>query len=401
MNVTITPGKLCGTLAAIPSKSAAHRLLICAALADDQTLIRCDTSSQDIDATAGCLQAMGANITREGNFFRVTPITRPQQAALDCGESGSTLRFLLPVLCALGQDARITMHGRLPDRPLEPLWSELIAHGANLEKPCREVLSVSGCLRGNVFTMAADVSSQYISGLLFALPLLGGGSINLTGRTESAGYIQMTIQALEAFGISVSWEGNRIAISPGPYRSPGVAAVEGDWSNAAFWLTADALCGNVRCTGLEHASCQGDKAVTSALQQIRSGNAMIDASQIPDLVPILSVAAALTPGTTRITGAARLRLKESDRLQTVREMLTELGGDVTEETSGLVICGKPSLSGGVTHSRGDHRIAMAAAIASIGCTGSVTIQNAESVNKSYPGFFADFAALGGQIKEEP
>ena len=401
MKVTITPQKLHGSIPAIPSKSAAHRLLICAALADKKTTIRCDQSSQDIDATANCLRAMGAEIIRDGDNFIVTPIEPPSHAELDTGESGSTLRFLLPVLCALGQNANVTMHGRLPDRPLEPLWSELTAHGAKLNKPCREVLSISGSLTGSEFTLAANVSSQYISGLLFALPILGGGTIHLTGKTESVGYIQMTVQALNAFGIEVIWKDDTITVLPGSYRSPGTVQVEGDWSNAAFWLTANALCGNVTCTGLDENSCQGDKSIVSALQAIKRGNATIDASQIPDLVPILAVHAALMPGTTHITGAARLRLKESDRLVTVREMLTELGGEVTEEADGLIINGKTALSGGTTHSRGDHRIAMAAAIASIGCTGEVVIENAEAVNKSYPRFFADFQSLGGQIKEEP
>ena len=401
MKVTIIPQKLRGEITAIPSKSAAHRLLICAALSNGETVIRCDKSSDDIDATVRCLRAMGAEITREGDFFRVIPAPAPAFAEPDCGESGSTLRFLLPVLCALGQNATIAMHGRLPDRPLEPLWTELISHGAVLKKPSHDVISVSGKLSGNRFTVAADVSSQYISGLLFALPLLGGGAITLTGKTESAGYIQMTIDALSAFGVTVRWKDDTITVLPGGYRSPGKAEVEGDWSNAAFWLAADALCGNIRCTGLAETSSQGDKAVVSALRDIRAGNATIDASQIPDLVPILAVVAALTPGTTKIVGASRLRLKESDRLQTVREMLTELGGQVTELDDGLVICGKNELSGGTTRSRGDHRIAMAAAIASVGCTGSVVIEDAEAVNKSYPRFFSDFAMLGGQVKEEP
>lgn len=399
MKVTITPQKLQGTVPAIPSKSAAHRLLICAALADRQTVIRCDKTSADIDATADCLRAMGAEIARVGDDFHVTPILAAQKAKLDVGESGSTLRFLLPVLCALGQDAEVILHGRLPDRPMEPLWSLLQENGAVLQKPCREVIAVSGKLTGKDFTIAADVSSQYISGLLFALPLLGGGCVTLTGKVESEGYIRMTVQALEAFGIQADRQENVIRIK-GSYRSPGTAMVEGDWSNAAFWLTADALCGNVTCTGLDENSCQGDKAVVQALNAIKNGNATLDASQIPDLVPILAVAAALTPGTTHITGAARLRLKESDRLQTVRQMLCDLGGSVTELADGLIVYGQASLKGGTTSACGDHRIAMAAAIASIGCAEPVVIEGAEAVNKSYPRFFSDFAMLGGQCKEE-
>lgn len=399
MKITITPHKLSGKISAIPSKSAAHRLLICAALADNPTVIRCGKTSRDIDATADCLAAMGAEILRRGEDFLVKPIAAQAYARLDVGESGSTLRFLLPVLCALGLDTEITMHGRLPDRPLEPLWSELQTHGATLKKAYREVVSVSGKLTGNEFTIAADVSSQYISGLLFALPLLGGGIVNLTGKVESEGYIRMTIEALEAFGITVVWENSTLTVS-GTYHSPATANVEGDWSNAAFWLTADALWGNIVCDGLSETSCQGDKAVVQILQQIRKGNSSVDASQIPDLVPILAVAAALTPGSTQICGASRLRLKESDRLQTVAQMLRDLGGTVTELDDGLIIHGQNTLTGGRTQSFGDHRIAMAAAIASCGCNNPVTIEGAEAVNKSYPKFFSDFAALGGQYKEE-
>ena len=399
MKVTIIPQKLRGSIPAIPSKSAAHRLLICAVLADKETIIRCDKTSADIDATADCLRAMGAKILRKGDDFCVTPISKAQKTKLDVGESGSTLRFLLPVLCALGQSAEVTMHGRLPDRPMEPLWSLLQKNGVDLQKPCREVIALSGKLIGNCFTIAANVSSQYISGLLFALPLLGGGSVHLTGKVESEGYIRMTIQALEAFGIIVMWNDCTITIR-GTYRSPGTAHVEGDWSNAAFWLTANALCGNIACTGLDENSCQGDKSVVQALARICKGNATVDASQIPDLVPILAVAGALVPGTTHITGAARLRMKESDRLQTVRQMLQDLGGSVTELDDGLIIYGQERLKGGTTSAFGDHRIAMAAAIASIGCENPVIIEGAEAVNKSYPRFFSDFAILGGQCKEE-
>ena len=203
MNVTLHPRQLSGTIPAIASKSCAHRLLICAALADGETVIACRDTNNDIDATVQCLRSMGAEIIRENGSFRVRPI-RPTALALpDCGESGSTLRFLLPVLCALGQTAEVTMHGRLPDRPLEPLWSELCRHGAVLGHKSREVLTVSGSLQGNDFTLAADVSSQYISGLMFALPLLGGGTIRLTGKLESAGYITMTQNALAAFGVQI------------------------------------------------------------------------------------------------------------------------------------------------------------------------------------------------------
>jgi len=335
MTLTIMPGKLSGTVAAIPSKSAAHRLLICAALAKEETTLLCGGGSEDINATARCMQALGADICRTAEGFTVRPGQTPEKVLLDCGESGSTLRFLLPVIGALGVSACVKMHGRLPQRPLEPLWSLLQEHGITAEKPEPDLLSLSGKLSGQEFTIAADVSSQYISGLLFALPLLGGGQLLLTGKTESAGYISMTIDALRAFGIAVRWEGNRITVGTGPYRSPGKASVEGDWSNGAFWLTAAALGCPVSCTGLPEETSQGDREILACLQKISTGKAVLDAAQIPDLVPILAVAAALTCGETEIRNAGRLRLKESDRLQTVSDMIAALGGDITQTSDAL------------------------------------------------------------------
>ncbi len=399
MDIRITPSPLGGEIEAISSKSHAHRLLICAALADGETIIRCSHRSRDMEATVACLNAMGSTITYENGAFYVKPMGVFSRKALLCGESGSTLRFLLPVVCALGLNATFQLEGRLPDRPMEPLWSELLRCGAVLEKPCREEISVSGKLNCNEFTIAADVSSQYISGLLFALPLMGGGTIHLTGTVESRGYITMTQDALSAFGVESIWEENTITVR-GNYHSPKELTVEGDWSNAAFWLAADALSlQKVNCTGLNPSSSQGDKDVISAIEDISRGNAVIDASQIPDLVPILAVVAALSKGKTEFIHASRLRLKESDRLEAVEQMLTELGGDVKQTADGLIIWGKPNLSGGITHSRNDHRIAMSAAIASLGCENAVTVQDAEAVEKSYPDFWNDFARLGGKLEE--
>ncbi len=399
MDIRITPNPLYGEIEAISSKSHAHRLLICAALADGETVIRCSHRNRDMDATVQCLNAMGSEITYKDGAFYVKPICAAACGKLFCGESGSTLRFLLPVVCALGQEATFQLEGRLPDRPLEPLWSELSRCGAVLGKPCREEISVSGKLRCNEFTVAADVSSQYISGLLFTLPLLGGGKIHLTGTVESHGYITMTQDALSAFGVESIWEGDTIKVR-GNYHSPKELTVEGDWSNAAFWLAADVLSSQkVLCKGLNPCSSQGDKAVVSALHEIARGNAVIDASQIPDLVPILAVVAALREGKTEFIRAGRLRLKESDRLQAVEQMLTELGGEAKQTEDGLIIWGKSSLLGGVTHSRNDHRIAMSAAIASLGCRSAVTVKDAEAVEKSYPDFWNDFAQLGGKLEE--
>ena len=401
MNISISPAPLGGSIKAIPSKSAAHRLLICAALADKETEISCPGLSKDISATADCLKALGADICYEQGVFRVKPIVKAKEnALLDCGESGSTLRFLLPVVCALGAGGRIKMHGRLPDRPLSPLWEELEKHGAKLSKPEHDVISVEGKLEAGEYKIRADISSQFISGLLFALPLLGGESkIVMEGPVESVGYINMTCQAQEIFSVKCPLEDKTFFVSSDAfYKSPAVADVEGDWSNAAFWLVADALSEKkIELSGLLDNSLQGDKAVVSAIEQIRAGDAIVDVKDIPDLVPILSVLAAVSPGKTEFINAARLRIKESDRLKAVSNMLLALGGDCTETEAGLIINGLEKLCGGTVDSVNDHRIAMSAAVAAVVCTAPVTVLGAEAVEKSYPKFFEDYKKLGGVL----
>lgn len=393
MDRTILPAGLSGTVGAIASKSAAHRLYICAALAGGTTQIRCGTTSKDIEATRACLQAMAEN-----------------GAELPCGESGSTLRFLLPVVAALGQKTSFRMEGRLPQRPLAPLDAQLTAHGVCLSRPREDLLQITGQLQPGDYVLPGDVSSQYISGLLFALPLLPRHStLTVTGKMESAPYIDMTLDALAKFGVRFRKENNTYYISPQRFICPGAVQVEGDWSNAAFWLCAGALSGPVTVSGLDTKSLQGDKAIIGLLAVFGAKvtvcenhvtvcpgtlNAVeIDASAIPDLVPVLSVVAASAAGTTRIYNAQRLRLKESDRIASVRNMLTALGSHVEETEDGLLIHGGNPLTGGTVDSCNDHRIAMAAAVASACCTGPVTVLGAEAVNKSYPDFWSDFELL--------
>lgn len=397
MRAVITPGPLSGEIRAVASKSQAHRLLICAALADRETEIICRESSRDIDATADCLRALGAEISYDGGLFRVRPIGTPVPGArLDCGESGSTLRFLLPVLCALGCGARVKMHGRLPDRPLSPLWEELERHGARLSRPEPDVIAVEGRISGGEFEIAANVSSQFISGLLLALPLCGGGRIGLTGVLESGAYIGITRRAQELFGVSSGFDGAAFSVSPeARYRSPGSLEVEGDWSNAAFWLCARSLGSAVECTNLDPDSPQGDRAVSELLAAIRRGGAVVDAREIPDLVPVLSVCAAVSPGTTEFVNAGRLRIKESDRLESTAAMLRALGAEVTVKPDGLAVRGRGYLTGGTVDSVNDHRIAMSTAVASTVCRGAVTVLGAQCVEKSYPAFWDDFQFLGG------
>lgn len=401
MNVTITPRPLLGTIAAVPSKSQAHRLLICAAMAGEPTDLRCAALSRDILATADCLRALGAQVNRTLEGFSVVPGPRPGRAEADCGESGSTLRFLLPVAGAMGVDTTFSLHGRLPQRPLSPLWEEMKRMGARLSRPTGDTVRCQGALGPGTYTLAGDVSSQFISGLLFALPGLPGDSeIRLTGSIQSKSYLDMTLGALRTFGIEILEEDRGYWI-PGNqrFRSPGALAVEGDWSNGAFWLTAKALGSELRVTGLDPNSSQGDRAAETLLLQILTRGGDIDVSQIPDLVPTLAVAAARGGGVTRFVGAGRLRIKESDRIASVSAMLRALGGRTEEGPDSLTVY-PTGLRGGTVSAENDHRIAMAAAVASTICREPTTILGAEAVEKSYPAFWQDFRSLGGETREE-
>lgn len=416
MNITITSPPQGGSIAAIPSKSQAHRLLICAALADGPTDIACGLTSQDIEATADCLRALGAGVDRTEDGYRVLPIQAAERRQdLNCRESGSTLRFLLPVAAALGADSTFVLQGRLPQRPQTDLLDVLRAHGCRCDMDGQR-LALSGRLTGGVMALRGDVSSQYISGLLFALPLLDTpGEVALTAALQSRPYVDMTIGAMARFGVAVHEEKGRFR-TRGKYRSPGTAAVEGDWSNAAFWLCAGAISDKeFTCTGVENTSPQGDRAVLSLLEQMGArvsrgegrasvaGGALhgaeIDARDIPDLVPALAAVAAVAEGETRITGAQRLRLKESDRLQSVAQGLTALGADVRETEDGLRILGRTRLTGGTLDACGDHRIAMMGGIAALACAGPVTILGAHAVEKSYPAFWQHYLLLGGRVEE--
>ena len=412
VRVSGTPG---GVIPAMASKSQVHRLLLCAALSERPSRVLCAARSEDILATVRCLRALGADIRDTGDGFDVTPLDRSRivhDAVLDCGESGSTLRFLLPVVCALGTSAQLRMAGRLPQRPLSPLREVLIDHGAVLGTG--NPLSAAGPLHGTEFSVDASVSSQFVSGLLFALPLLGGGSVRLTGQAVSAGYLEMTAQALTTAGVCVRRDADGYTVS-GSYVMPPVCTVESDWSNAAFWLCMGAMGAKpVGVSGLNPDSAQGDRAITELLQRFGAAVTMdadavtaapaplkgcvIDAEQIPDLIPALCAAAAVADGETRIVNAGRLRLKESDRLHTTAAMLTTLGAQVTESETALRIVGVPRLHGGTVDAAGDHRIAMASAVAACAADGPVTICGAEAAAKSYPDFWRDFAALGGIVE---
>lgn len=393
-SIVLAPRKLRGRVTAPAGKSDVHRLLIAAALADGPCEIAASTTNDDIDATAACLRALGAGIDRADGTFRVAPPARPTPSpVLDCRESGSTLRFLLPVAAALGGNARFTGCGRLPDRPLSDLLEALSRHGVSFSSE-RLPFALAGRLSGGEFRLPGNVSSQYVTGLLFALPLLAeGGTIRLSSPLESAGYVEMTLRTLRAFGVGVLRGDNVFSVAAGArFRSPGKAAAEGDWSAAANWFAANRLGSAVEVEGLARDSAQGDRAAEAILRDLRAGSS-IDARDIPDTVPALAVAAAGVEGTVEIRGIARLRLKESDRIATTAGLLRALGGEAEEHPDRLVVRGTGRLRGGTADAAGDHRLAMAAAVASTICETPVRILGAGAVAKSYPAFFDDFRRL--------
>ncbi len=386
MDITITPKKLCGSVAAIPSKSAAHRLLICAAFADKPTRLICPETNQDIEATAQCLHALGAEVRRDERGYTVSPIrTVPKQAALNCRESGSTLRFLLPIAGALGVDATFQMAGRLPQRPLSPMWEEMERMGCALTRPTPDTIRCEGQLQPGNYTIDGGVSSQFITGLLFALSLIPGKThLEITGKIESRPYITMTKQVLSLFEAP-------------QYLSPGEITVEGDWSNGAFWLAAQGLDNDLTVTGLASGSAQGDRAVADILPRLVKETPVISAADIPDLVPILAITAAAKNGAV-FTDIQRLRIKESDRVASTIAMIEALGGKAEATESTLTVTGT-GLQGGIVNACNDHRIAMAAAVASTVCTAPVTILGPQCVQKSYPGFWEEFRRLGGNYEQ--
>ncbi|MBR3639946.1 MAG: 3-phosphoshikimate 1-carboxyvinyltransferase [Clostridia bacterium] len=414
MTVEIKGGPLSGAIAAVPSKSDMHRLLICSAFADVPTRISaCGELPDDVKATLRCLSALGVGTDLDANGVTVTPAESvPEKAELYVGESGSTLRFLVPVAASLGVRADFITEGRLGSRPMGPLIEELGSHGAQFEKTQDGILRVFGKLSGNGYAIRSDVSSQYISGILFALARSGGGSVRLLGKTSSAGYIEMTLDTLSRFGIRTDFKDGVISVS-GELKSPGRVVAEGDWSGAAFWLCTGAARGGITVTGLPHPSRQGDRAIVDIIRRMGAkveikGDAAtvsggdlhgveLDASDVPDLVPPLAALAAVSKGLTVIRGASRLRIKESDRLAALASSLGALGADIKETEDGLVIHGREKLPGGSADSSGDHRIAMAVAVASVR-SGGITLSGAESVSKSYPGFWKDFQELGGNVK---
>lgn len=409
MDVKITPSRLCGTVTPPPSKSMAHRLLISAALSGGRSVISGLADSQDIQATRRCLSALGAWIedlspgTVRVHGLGNAIVEAGPAPILDCGESGSTLRFLIPVALLVNGAAEFVGHGRLMERPLKP-YEDLFREKGVAWKLENGVLDLDGgkgyedyALAPGEYRLPGNVSSQFFTGLLFVLPLLSGDSTLVPATPlESRDYLEMTRQAQALAGITSRWEGDVLHIPGNQTYQPFTASVEADWSQAGFWYAAAFLDHPVTLSGLDGNSAQGDKVISELYWKLaRPGEVEIDVSGCPDLLPPLAVIAAVRSGTTRFVNAARLRMKESDRLATTAAMLRALGRPVETAPDALTVHGGP-LRGGVVDGANDHRIVMAAAIAASAASGEVTITGAEAVQKSYPSFWDEYRRLGGE-----
>lgn len=410
MKILIKPRLLYGNVTPPPSKSMAHRMLICAALADGSSVISNLHFSDDVKATLKSLQRIGATWRRVGDGVIEVAGTAGRGAdgaqLFECGESGSTLRFFIPIALAPYGRGRFTGTGRLMKRPQGPYLDLFMEKGIGFAY-AHETLEVSGRLEPGAYSLRGDVSSQFFSGLLFALPLLSGDStLAASTRLESLPYVDMTRAAQAKSGIEIMGGGGNYAIRGCQSYAPFSGAVEADWSQAAFWNMANLIGCGISVNGMDGDSMQGDRAhgqaIAGALTNMDMKNIEIDISDCPDLLPPAAAAAALRGrgSTVSFRNAARLRMKESDRLSAVASVINALGGNAVEEPDGLTICGSDMLRGGVDISCcGDHRIAMMAAIAAAKCVENVVLDGAECVNKSYPTFWSDYKRLGGYVEE--
>ena len=404
MNITITPGKLSGCVTPPASKSQGHRLLLAAALAEGESVIAGLSMSKDIEATISCVRVLGAQVAQQGDSLHVAGcggrFDSRHGLFFDCGESGSTLRFMIPISLAVAGGGSFTGQGRLMERPLKPYF-DIFQEKDICYAQADGKAGLEGKLTPGEYRLPGDVSSQFVTGLLFALPLLDGESrIVITTPLESRAYVDMTLDALAQFGVTAHWEGEQTLLVPGNQRYQSTRVnVERDWSQAAFWYAVRALGSDVAVGGLNNASVQGDRVIAQQFAQLAvPGDVTLDVSQCPDLVPALAAMAAVRQGRTDIINAARLRIKESDRLAAVTGVLCKMGADVAEQPEGLCIVGKESLAGGVgVDSCNDHRIAMMAAVAATRCERPVTVMGAQCVTKSYPDFWEDYEKLGGRI----
>lgn len=400
MDLRITPHKLSGSVKIPASKSMAHRAIICAALSGGISYLSGVTFSNDIYATLSAMEQFGMNYEITEDEIAISGITSPHGSAVaDCVESGSTLRFLIPVAAALGTKTMFCGKGRLPERPITPYLRELPAKGITFDYQNTMPFTIEGKLQPGVFALEGDISSQFITGLLLALPMLSGDSeIHMTSPLQSKPYADMTIDCMAHFGVHIKETAEGYHIPGNQTYQAADLRIEGDFSQAAFFVAANAIGNDVKLANVPEKSVQGDRKIVEIINQMwynKEELFLIDASDIPDLVPIIAVAASLAPRPTRITGAQRLRIKESDRLATTAALINTLGGKVIIHPDGLEITPVSTFTGGTVDSAGDHRIAMCAAIAATRAADDVIIRGAQCVTKSYPAFFTDYQNLGG------
>ena len=413
-NVNVEPSQLNGTVAIPPSKSDVQRAIICGALSRGKCVISPVDLSEDIKATIGCVETLGAKVNISEGVLTIdgSEMFKGNNYQIFCNESGSLLRFIIPVVSAMGISATFTGAGRLPERPIGIYLDCLPKAGVKCTTKSGLPLTVEGQLQAGTFEIPGNVSSQFITGLLFALPLLKEDSkIILTSPLESVAYVDITINVMKKFGVIIETTDYGYFVKGNQKYIPKNYTTEGDWSNAAFFMTAAAIKGDITVTGVDKNSAQGDKEIAEILKRfgakveftdngvrVQKGDLKatdIDARQIPDLVPILAVCATFAEGTTHITGAERLRIKESDRLSAIANAINKLGGNVIEKPDGLVITGVKSLKGGTVQGVNDHRIVMAMSVATLMATDTVTITDMESIKKSFPNYFEEYNRLGG------
>ncbi len=423
---TIKSSALCGEVTAPSSKSVAHRMMICAALSRSICYIKNVSKSDDMDATISCLSELGAKITFKNStvFIDALEFAKDTQKhyTLNCKESGTTIRIMIPLCAALGLNVTFIGEGRLPNRPLDEYLELLPKHGVKVEKGENYLpLTISGKLSGETFEVSPKVSSQYVTGLIFALSLLNNDStLHLKSALLGSQYVDITLSVMEKFGVVINKADNSYEVIGSQkytvkdeYTKENIGInVEGDWSQAAFFLCAGALCGDLSVLNLDINSTQGDKAIVQYLKafgadiEILSNSvkvkkselhsATINAIDTPDLVPVVAVMSCFAKGETKITGVSRLKFKESDRLLSTTDMIKSLGGDATYTDDVLTVFGSGTLLGGEVDSFNDHRIVMSSAVAGLLCQNDTIINDAHAVNKSYSDFFNDYNSLGGK-----
>ena len=414
---TVTAQVPTGTIAAIPAKAHAHRAIICAALASSGSTIHLSRTSKDIDATMASMRALGAQVDYQDQVITIKPGPAPSKGQILPHESGTTLRLLLPVAASVCPEGDVDAKGRLPERPLEPLMGQMKEHGVSFSQ-AKPPFTMTGKLTAGSYAMVGNVSSQFFSGLLLAAPQVGATTVESMGKLESRDYVSLTINTMKDFGVTVESDTNdkgddRFTIPAGShFQGQKDYAIEGDWSNAAIWVVAAALTGQaLTITGLNKDSIQADRRIMASVESTGShlqweGNNLtvsgkatqplhVDLGQCPDLLPVMAALACGIDGESSFVNGARLRIKESDRLEAVAALVRDLGGSVRLEGDDMYIQGTGRLVGGTVDCQNDHRLVMAGTLAALIAEDPVQLKDSQSITKSYPDFFDDWNALGG------